>query len=225
MLLQAVGDLLPAAVGVALSPIPIIAVVLMLGTPRARATGPAFVVGWIVGLVVVSALVLLIAGGADQSGSASAKGVDGVKAALGILFLGMAAGQWRNRPKPGEDPAMPAWMAKVDSMGPASAFGLGALLSGVNPKNLTLTIGASASIAEAGLSTSATVVAVAVYVAIGSISVAGPVLYYLVNARQAARLLSTVKDFMSANNAVIMMIVLLVLGAKLFGEGVSGLAS
>lgn len=67
--------------------------------------------------------------------------------------------------------------------------------------------------------------AVAVYVAIRSISVAGPVLYYLVNARQAATLLSTVKDFMSANNAFIMMIVLLVLGAKLFGEGVSGLAS
>jgi len=225
VLLQAVGDLLPAAVGVALSPIPIIAVVLMLGTPRARATGPAFVLGWIVGLVVVSALVLLIAGGAEQSGSASQRGVDAVKAALGILFLAMAAGQWRKRPKPGEDPAMPAWMAKVDSMSPAGAFGLGALLSGVNPKNLTLTIGASASIAEAGLSTPATAVAVAVYVAIGSISVAGPVLYYLVDARRAARALSTVKDFMSANNAVIMMIVLLVLGAKLFGEGVSGLAS
>jgi Sap, sulfolipid-1-addressing protein len=44
---EAVGQSLPLAVGVALSPVPIIAVVLMLTTPRARANGPAFVVGWL----------------------------------------------------------------------------------------------------------------------------------------------------------------------------------
>jgi hypothetical protein len=40
MLGDAIGDLLPSAVGIALSPIPIVAVILMLGTPRARSTGP-----------------------------------------------------------------------------------------------------------------------------------------------------------------------------------------
>lgn len=48
MLNQAIGDLLPAAVAVALSPIPIIAVVLVLGAPAARTTGPMFALGWIV---------------------------------------------------------------------------------------------------------------------------------------------------------------------------------
>jgi len=38
---QAIGDILPLAIGVALSPVPIIAIVLMLGTPRARANGTA----------------------------------------------------------------------------------------------------------------------------------------------------------------------------------------
>jgi hypothetical protein len=47
---EAIGQSLPLAIGVALSPIPIIAVVLMLTTPRARADGPAFVLGWLVGL-------------------------------------------------------------------------------------------------------------------------------------------------------------------------------
>ncbi len=50
---QAIGDLLPSAVGVALSPVPIIAVILMLGTPRARTTGSAFALGWVAGLVIV----------------------------------------------------------------------------------------------------------------------------------------------------------------------------
>ncbi|HUK72944.1 MAG TPA: GAP family protein [Streptosporangiaceae bacterium] len=47
---QAIGGSLPLAIGIALSPIPIIAVVLMLTTPRARANGPAFVLGWLLGL-------------------------------------------------------------------------------------------------------------------------------------------------------------------------------
>ena len=47
-----IGDFLPAAIGVAISPIPIIAVILMLLTPRARTNGPAFLVGWIVALLV-----------------------------------------------------------------------------------------------------------------------------------------------------------------------------
>jgi hypothetical protein len=42
---DAIGQVLSLGVGVALSPVPIIAVVLMLGTPRARANGPAFVLG------------------------------------------------------------------------------------------------------------------------------------------------------------------------------------
>jgi hypothetical protein len=52
----AIGQSLPLAVGVALSPVPIIAVVLMLTTPRARANGPAFVLGWLVGLGLVGAI-------------------------------------------------------------------------------------------------------------------------------------------------------------------------
>jgi hypothetical protein len=43
----AIGGSLPLAIGVALSPIPIIAVVLMLTTPSARVNGPAFVIGWL----------------------------------------------------------------------------------------------------------------------------------------------------------------------------------
>lgn len=68
---QAVGGSLALAVGIALSPLPIIAVVLMLTSRRARVDGPAFVLGWLIGLGVVGAIVLAIAGpgGASKSGS------------------------------------------------------------------------------------------------------------------------------------------------------------
>jgi hypothetical protein len=47
------------------------------------------------------------------------------------------------------------------------------------------------------------------------------VLVYLVDAKRAARPLNAIKRFMSDNNAVIMMVVLLLLGAKLLGDGLA----
>jgi Sap, sulfolipid-1-addressing protein len=55
---QAIGQSLPIAVGIALSPLPIVAVVLMLVTERGRVNGPAFIVGWWAGLAIVGAIVL-----------------------------------------------------------------------------------------------------------------------------------------------------------------------
>ena len=221
----AIGDLLPSAVGVALSPVPIIAVILMLGTPRARSNGPAFAIGWVVGLVVVSVIVVLLASGADDADSGSSTAVDVINLVFGALFLLLALKQWRSRPRPGVEVAMPKWMAAIDTVTPGRAFLLGAALSGVNPKNLALTLAAAASIAQAGLDAGGTAVAIACFVVIGSLTVAGPVVVFIVAARQAAGPLESIKDFMAAHNAVIMMVVLLVLGAKLIGNGIAGLTA
>ncbi len=219
----AIGDLLPLAVGVALSPVPIIAVILMLGTPRARSNGPAFAVGWVLGLTIVSVIVVLVASGADDADSGSSTAVDVIKLLFGVLFLLLALKQWRSRPRPGAEAAVPKWMAAVDSLTAGRSFLLGAALSGINPKNLALTLAAAASIAQAGLDTGGTVVSIACFVVIGSLTVAGPVVFYLIASRRAAGPLESIKDFMAAHNAVIMMVVLLVLGAKLLGSGIAGL--
>ena len=94
---QAIGELLPSAVGVALSPVPIIAVILMLGTPRAKSNGPAFAVGWVLGLAIVSVFVVLLASGSDDPDSGGSTAVDWIKLLIGLLFLVMAFGQWRNK--------------------------------------------------------------------------------------------------------------------------------
>jgi threonine/homoserine/homoserine lactone efflux protein len=222
MLGEAIGDLLPSAIGVALSPIPIVAAVLMLGTPRARTNGPAFAAGWIVGLVAVGVIVLLVAGDADSSDDTSTV-ADVVTLVFGLLLLAVAVKQWRSRPRPGTEPEMPKWMAAIDSSTPGRSFGLGALLSGINPKNLALTLAAAASLAQAGLSTGGDVAGLATFVAIGSLTVAGPVVAYLLLGKGAERALGEVKAFMSEHNAVIMAVVCLVLAAKLIGNGIGGL--
>lgn len=225
MLNQAIGQLLPSAVGVALSPIPIIAIVLMLGTPKAKTNGPAFAAGWLLGLIAVSAAVIALTSGSDDPNSSAATGVNWVQVAIGVLFLVMAAKQWKGRPKAGEDAEMPAWMDSVDHFTPGKSFGLGIALSALNPKNLALTASAAASIAQAGLSSEDTVLAAAVFVAIGSVTVVGSVLFYLVATDKAAASLGSVKDFMAEHNAVIMMVILLILGAKILGEGLGAVST
>ena len=153
---HAIGGLLPSAVGVALSPIPIVAVILMLGTPMARQNGIAFAFGWIVGLIIVSVLVLVIAHGSSSPGSDASSGVRWGTLAIGVLFVLMAVRQLRNRPRPGETPEMPRWMGSIDRFtSPKSAL-FGIVLSGVNPKNLALTAAAAAAIAQQGLSAGGT---------------------------------------------------------------------
>lgn len=126
---QAIGLILSFAVGVAVSPVPIVAVVLMLVTPRARANGPAFVAGWLAGLLVVGAVVLLVAPDATNDSGGPATWVSVVKLVLGVALLLLALKQWRGRPGDGEEAAMPSWMAAIDSFTASKALGAGAARS------------------------------------------------------------------------------------------------
>jgi threonine/homoserine/homoserine lactone efflux protein len=220
LLSDVIGDLLPSAFAVALSPIPIIAIVLVLGAPKARSAGSAFALGWIAGLLAVSVIVVLVLGAGSDPDSDD-PGISWFKVAIGILFLVMAANQWKKRPKAGQEPETPKWMATIDSTTPAKAVVLGAALSAANPKNLALTLAAAASIAEASLDRTDKAIAITVYVTLGSVTVAGAVLCYLVDPKRAARPLDAIRRFMADNNAAIMMVILLLLGAKLLGDGLA----
>lgn len=214
---QTIGELLPSAVG----PIPIIAIVLMLGAPRARSNGPAFAAGWVVGLVVTSVIVLAISGGAGSSEGAVDDGVNWFQIVVGCLFLAMAARQWTQRPVPGEEPQMPPWMAAVESFRPARSFGLGLLLSGANPKNLACTASAAALIAQQDLSGAESAWAVAAFLVVASVTVVVPVVMYLLASERSKAPLQAIKDFMTAHNTAIMMAVLLLVGGKILGKGLA----
>jgi len=221
---QAIGAALPLAIGVALSPLPIIAVVLMLTTRRARTNGPAFVVGWLAGLAVVGAVVLLVTdpAGASKSGG-PATWVSWLKIVLGVALLLVAVRQFRGRPKDGDPAALPKWMASIDTMKPPAVLGLAAVLAGANPKNLLLAVSAGASIAQTGISGADQAVAYAVFALIGTIGVGTPVVIYFALGDRSAKMLTALKDWMGQHNAVIMSVLCLVIGAKLIGDAIGGL--
>lgn len=62
---QAVGEVLAFGIGVALSPVAVIAVVLMLDAPGGRLSATVFVASCATSLGAVATLALLLADGAD----------------------------------------------------------------------------------------------------------------------------------------------------------------
>ena len=65
---RGISEVLTFAIGVAISPIPIIAVILMLFSQRARVNGPVFLLGWVGALTIVSGVVYVIS---DQGNAAT----------------------------------------------------------------------------------------------------------------------------------------------------------
>jgi Sap, sulfolipid-1-addressing protein len=196
--------------------------ILVLATPRGRANGLLFGLGWVLGLAVLGAVVLALAGPADASdGGEPAAWTGWLKLLLGVLALLLAARQWRSRPAPGSEPEMPKWMASIDRLKPGGALGLEALLSAVNPKNGGLTIAAAATIAAAGLAGGEQAVVLAVFVLIGSAGVLAPLVVYLVAGEGAARTLDSWKTWAATHNAAVMAVLFLVFGFKLVGDGIA----
>jgi threonine/homoserine/homoserine lactone efflux protein len=193
----------------------------MLFSQRAKVNGPAFLLGWVLALAVVSTVAYVISDESNASTSSSASDtISWGKIVLGVVFLLLAVRQWRSRPAPGAEPEMPKWMAGIDELGPGKAFGLGLLLDGVNPKNLILTLGAATGLAQLGLSTTDAVVSLIVFVVIGSLTITGPVIYYLLGGEKATVQLDSMKSWLAVHNVAVMTVLFLVLGAALIAKGI-----
>lgn len=106
---DAVGQMLTSAVGIAISPVPLIAMVLMLATPRGRTNGSAFAAAW-TGSIALLAFLVVGLGGSMRTGGAPAAWTSWLKLAFGVLFLLLALKQWRGRPREGHAAGTPGWM-------------------------------------------------------------------------------------------------------------------
>jgi len=221
---EAIAAILPFAVGIMVSPIPIVAVILMLFTRRATANGPAFLVGWVVGLTLLGTVGYAAAAllGWGDGSDESATEVQWWRVLLGLVLLVLAFRTWRKATEPDHVEELPRWMADIDELTPAKAFVLAVALSSVNPKNLVLGLGAMTSLATLGASTDEVIAGIAAFVAIASLTVAAAVAYRLVGGEPAQRRLSALQAWLKTHNDAVMAVLLLVFGVLLLSEGLGG---
>lgn len=222
-MLVVVGELLPLALGVAVSPLAIMIVIVMLGAPGGRPRAALFVAGWLAGLLVVGGIVLAFVEVATDAEPAPARFGGLLKLGLGALLVAVAIREWRGRPRPGEVTPLPGWMTSLERLPPVRVLGIGFSFAAVKPKNLVLGAAAAAAIAEAALTPGLSTALLLMFALLASASVAAPLLVATAAGPEADAMLARWKAWLGTNNAVLVAGVLLVLGSVLVGQGIAAL--
>jgi hypothetical protein len=182
------AEVLPFAVATAVSPLPLVALLVVLVTPRAVPNGLAFTAGWATALLAVGAgMVALISSGVAPDEQAGA--VTALEAVVGLGLIAIAVQQWRRRPRAGTLAEVPGWLLLADRCTPLRAFVMGTVMILANPKNLTLTAAASDAVADSASTAGAQVPALVLFAVVGSLGLAVPlVLRVAVGARAVGTL-------------------------------------
>jgi threonine/homoserine/homoserine lactone efflux protein len=218
------GDVFIAAIAAAISPVPIIAAILVLFSDHGRRNGILYLLGWVAGMLICIGAVLLLPDDLDiNRGAVLATAGAGLRILVGLLFVVAALAVWIRRPKTGEAHPLPAWTNRIAGLSGLQALLLAVGLAVINPKNLALAFSTILSIVEAQAAPWEARLALALFVLIGSSTIAVPVFYRLIAGKQADRQLQTWKEWLTYNNATVVCVVLLMMGVMIIGKGVGGL--
>jgi len=208
-------------VNVALSPIPIIATVLILLSQSGKSSGVAFMLGRIAGILLVVGLFALLSDLVAQTSFGPAVSV--ARIVVGIALMALAVVRWRGRPGPAEEPELPAWMTSIGSSPPLRSARFAILISVIIPNDLLLGVGGGLTIGSVALPMGTTTAIAVVFAIVASVSVAGPVIACVSSPNKTRTGLISVRELFPKHNAAIMAVVLLLIGANPIGAGITGL--
>ena len=220
--IRAAVDVLPIALGLLMASAPLVMVSMALVIRRSVGAGWSFVLGWILGLVIVCAVVVAVADLVSIAGeTGTVGGVVGV--VVGVILVGLGVwkwyGAWRN-PNKGE---VPSWYESIERMRGSTVFAFGIGMAALNPKNLFLAVAAGVAVAEATDNIGAQVVGIVVFVVVGSIGVAAPTVATQLAGDRAGATLARVDEVITRYNSVIVGAVLIILGAVVTTNGIDAL--
>ena len=215
--MELIGTVLPLALVVGLSPLPIMPAVLLLLGPGARRNGPAYLAAWVVALTLVVLIALWLGSRADP-GPATDEGIGWLQVVTGSVFLVMGLVKWLRR-SPTDVAKAPAWMSALDSYTPGQSARLGALMAAANPKNLPMDLAAGAEIAVFADSGGRAAWGVLLFVAVSSAGIAAPILSHAALGARAEPWLRRAKVWLDGNGDRLTVGVLVVIGALLVFKG------
>jgi hypothetical protein len=205
---------------IALSPVPMVCIVLVLMSRRPVRAGLSFAVGWLGALAIAVGLVAWLTDTvAEKNGEAARDGVDLIQLAVGVLFAVLAVRYWRKRPEPGVPPPRPAIVDRIATLSAPALVLTGAAAALANLKNLPLVVSAGSYIGGAGLAPGTTVIAVAIFVIAASATVLTPLLAVaIMGPARSAPTLKSIETWLLANLNTITVILLAVLATVMIGN-------
>lgn len=228
-MLDALGDALPLAAAIALSPLAVASVVLMLLSPNAKAATLSFLLGFAGAIAAVASIAYLVAVLLPHDADDRSISAPFLLIGLGLVAIVLAVRQWRSRPSAAEDgdetrvPEGPGWMAKIDGRTPAKAAALGAVIGGLKPKNLLLSIGVGVTLEAADATVGEATITLAAVVLLGSLPVIIPVIAAFVAGDRMREPLDRLRAWLIDHNAAMVGAILLLIGVVLISTGAEAL--
>jgi hypothetical protein len=216
------ASIFPHAIEVALSPLPISAVILLLLSGKPRANSLAFLFGWVVAIFANVAAFMLIVSIEPKSPDSKDTAIAIINGILGIFLLYLAYKQWNLRPKAGHKPKTPKWMNAVDQFTPIKSFIIALTLVTINAKNTVIDIATGTLIARSANTPAESFIALTIFALISSITIAIPVFAYLIFGNTLAKTLTNLKKWFIYNSSTILSILFCVLGAELLYKAFFG---
>jgi Sap-like sulfolipid-1-addressing protein len=211
--------LIPLGLVIALSPITVIPAVLVLHAPRPRPAGLAFLGGWVLGLVALTAAFV---GASDLLGGlhqAPPKWASWLRVVLGLALIAFGVFRWLTRHR---HTKTPAWLRSFSNLTPVRAGVTGAVLM-VRPEVLILCAAAGLAIGTERLSTAGALLAGAVFVLVSASTVAVPILGYVAAGDRLDDALERLKVWMEENHGAMMAVILVVIGLVVVYNGIHAL--
>jgi threonine/homoserine/homoserine lactone efflux protein len=219
-----IGEILPLALVVTVSPVNIIAAIVLLFSKRPVTNATCYLLGFVVGVAaVVTALVVVADLFGWHGGSATDDGVGMVKLLAGLGLGWAAVWQFRKRPRSDDEASMPHWMEGIENFSPGRSLVVGAGIGAGNPKNIVVCVAAGLTIASAALPVAQEIGAVALYVVVAVIGVAAPLVVTLALGERADTILERWRDWLTRYNTVVMATIFFVFAVVLVGQAISTL--
>lgn len=219
---EAIGQILPLAIAVALSTIPILSAILILLSDAKPLVSVMLLIGWAVGMFLVLAVLTIGFGLVPTSfrrRDDTAVGV--IRILLGSALLVYPIVTWRRRHRrPASE--SPRWMSALDRINAWGALGFGGALA-LRPKNLILSVAAAVVIRDASLRAGDAVVVIAVFTLVGASTVAIPIIGYLWAPEKTRSPLEATRKWIIANSDALMLGVALMAGGLIIGSGITKL--
>jgi threonine/homoserine/homoserine lactone efflux protein len=214
------SELIPLAMVIALSPLSIIPAVLVLRAPQPRPAGLAFLLGWVLGLAVLTQVFVelsnLLGGGLDKPPHWAPY----IRIVAGVALIAFGVYKWLTRKRAEHTPK---WMSGFSSITPRRAFITAVVLVAVNPKVLFMCLAAGLAIGTEGVGRVGALLGLVYFVALAASTVIVPIAAYAVSGDRLDPTLGKVKDWMEAQHAVLIAAILVVLGLIVLYKGIHGL--
>lgn len=217
-----IGDILPLALGIAISPLPIMATTIMLLSPKARGTSVGFLIGWVAGIALMTTLFVLLAQLLPSVRPHTPALLTGaVELLLGLLLIVLAVRTWRNRPRAGESAPVPRWINAIDALTFWRGLAVGFVYSAFRPKNLLISLAAGVVIGSAGLDLAPSAIVLAIFIVFAASTIAAPVAAYFSGAPKVTTGLEGLREWLLRNVSTVTATTLLFLGVVIVGMGIA----